>query len=77
LFQRGLDHRLAVARPAPEQVREIEPHVRCLAGIRISSTGIVNYREVSAKHVELIKSRGETVQTGTRVDRLCEMMNGI
>ncbi len=48
LFQRGLDHRLAVARLGPEQVREIEPHVRCLAGIKVPSTGIVNYREVSA-----------------------------
>jgi (S)-2-hydroxyglutarate dehydrogenase len=76
LFQRGLDHRLAVARLAPEQVQEIEPHVRCLAGVRVPSTGIVNYREVSAKYVELIKSQGGTVQTGTRVDRLREV-NGI
>src|SRR6266513_60219 len=27
LFQRGLDHGLAVTRVAPEQVQEIEPHV--------------------------------------------------
>ena len=76
LFQRGLDHRLAVARLAPEQVQEIEPHVRCLAGIKVPLTGIVNYREVSAKYVELIKSQGGTVQTGTRVDRLRDV-NGI
>src|SRR6266436_6064914 len=76
LFQRGLDHRLAVARLAPERVQEIEPHVRCLAGIKVPSTGIVNYREVSAKYVELIKSQGGTVQTGTRVNRLREV-NGI
>ena len=73
LFQRGLDHRLAVARLAPEQVQEIEPHVRCLAGVRVPSTGIVNYREVSAKYVELIKLQGGTVQTGTRVNRLREV----
>jgi L-2-hydroxyglutarate oxidase len=76
LFQRGVDHRLGVARLAPEQVQEIEPHVRCLAGIRVPSTGIVNYGEVSAKYVERIKSQGGTVQTGTRVDRLREV-NGI
>ena len=73
LFQRGLDHRLAVARLAPEKVQEIEPHVRCLAGVRVPSTGIVNYREVSAKYVELIKSQDGTVQTGTRVNRLREV----
>lgn len=76
LFQCGLDHGLAVARLAPEQVQEIEPHVRCVAGIKVPSTGIVNYRDVSAKYVELIKSNGGTVQSGTRVDRFREA-NGI
>src|SRR5437660_30684 len=76
LFQRGLNHELVVARLSPEQVQEIEPHVRCLAGIKVPLTGIVNYREVSAKYVELIKSQGGTVQTGTRVNRLREV-NGI
>ena len=56
--------------PPEQQVQEIEPHVRCLAGLKVPSTGIVNYREVSAKYVELIRSQGETLQTGTRVDRL-------
>src|SRR5205807_7651488 len=28
LFQRGLDHRLAVARLAPDQFQQIDPHVR-------------------------------------------------
>ena len=76
LFQRGLNHELVVARLSPERVQEIEPHVRCVAGIKIPSAGIVNYREVSAKYVELIKSQGGTVQTGTRVDRLREV-NGM
>jgi (S)-2-hydroxyglutarate dehydrogenase len=73
LFQRGLDHGLAVARLAPEQVRETEPYVRCLGGVRVPSTGIVNYRQVSTKYVELIKLRGGMVQAGTRVDRLREV----
>jgi L-2-hydroxyglutarate oxidase len=51
-------------------VQEIEPHVRCLAGIKVPSTGIVNYREVSRKYAELIQAQGGTVQTGTRVDHL-------
>jgi len=73
LFQRGLNHRLAVSRLSPEQVQEIEPYVRCVAGIKIPSTGIVNYREVSAKYVELIESNGGMVRSGTRVDRLREV----
>jgi len=73
LFQRGLNHELVVARLSPEQVQEIEPHVRCVAGIKIPSAGIVNYREVSAKYVELVKSQGGTVRAGTRVDRIREV----
>jgi L-2-hydroxyglutarate oxidase len=76
LFQRGLDNGLAVAQLAPEQVQEVEPHVRCVGGIKVPSTGIVNYREVSAKYVELIKAQGGTVQTGTRVEGL-RQVNGI
>lgn len=76
LFQRGLTHGLAIDRLSPEQVNEIEPHVRCVAGIKVPSTGIVDYREVSAKYVELIKSNGGMVRNGTRVDRLREV-NGI
>lgn len=76
LFQRGLDHGLAVERLAPEQVQEIEPHVRCAGAIKVPSTGIVNYREVSAKYVELVNAQGGTVQTGTRVGRFREA-NGI
>jgi len=70
LFQRALAHGLSIARLGPEQVQEIEPHVRCLGGVSVPSTGIVNYRQVCAKYVELIKSQGGTVQTGTRVDGL-------
>ncbi len=76
LFQRGLDHRLAVTRLSPEQVQETEPHVRCLAGVNVRSTAIVNYREVSAKYVELVKSNGGTVRTGIRVECL-RRLNGI
>ena len=73
MFQRGLNHGLAFARLTPEQVQEIEPHVRCLAGIKVPSTGIVNYWEVSAKYLELIKSNGGTMQSGAPVERLHEV----
>ena len=41
--------------------------------MKVPSTGIVNYREVCAKYVELIQLHGGMVQTGTRVDRLREV----
>jgi L-2-hydroxyglutarate oxidase len=58
LFQRGLQNGLAVKRIAPEEVRDIEPHVRCLAGIHIPTTGITDYRQVSQKFLELFETHG-------------------
>jgi L-2-hydroxyglutarate oxidase len=67
LFQRGLQNGLAVTRLSPEQVREIEPHVKCLAGIKVPSTGIVNYRQVCQKYLQLIQDAGGVIKTGTTV----------
>jgi L-2-hydroxyglutarate oxidase len=67
LFQRGLDNDLPVTELRAEQVREIEPHVRCLAGIKVPTTGIVNYQEVCAKFAQLVQAQGGTVITGARV----------
>jgi L-2-hydroxyglutarate oxidase len=67
LWQRGLDNELPVTKLSAEQVREIEPHVRCLAGLRVPTTGIVDYRQVCAKYVELVRQQGSTLMTGTKV----------
>ena len=40
LFQRGLENELPINRLIPEEVKEIEPRVRCLGGIRVPTTGI-------------------------------------
>src|SRR5688572_2656999 len=69
LFQRGLDNELLVTRLTAEEVREVEPHVRCLAGIKVPSTGIVDYKEVCAKLADLLRERGGSVITDARVTR--------
>ena len=35
LFQRGLENELEVSKLEASDVREIEPHVRCLAGLKV------------------------------------------
>ncbi|HEY5705647.1 MAG TPA: L-2-hydroxyglutarate oxidase [Terrimicrobiaceae bacterium] len=70
LYQRGLANGLAVSRLVSEEVREIEPHVRCLAGIRVPSTGIVAFRSVCLKYAELIENQGGIVRTGTRIEAI-------
>ena len=66
LYQRGLENGLNVMKLSSEEVHEIEPHVQCLAGIRVPSTGIVSFREVCLKYTELIRSQGGEVKTGAR-----------
>jgi (S)-2-hydroxyglutarate dehydrogenase len=67
LFERGVENGLAVTRLSASQVLEREPHVRCLAGIHVPSTGIVDYGSVSRKLAELVASRGGDLHLGTQV----------
>lgn len=67
LYKRGLENQLAVSRLTAEQVREIEPHIRCLAGIKVPSTGIVSYREVSNTYAEMLRANEGEIRTGIRV----------
>jgi L-2-hydroxyglutarate oxidase len=70
LFARGQENGLPVARLDASQVREIEPHVQCLAGIHVTSTGIVNYSEVCGAYARLVREQGGSIRTGTRVSHL-------
>ena len=65
LFQRGLENDLLVTKLTAEQVREIEPHVCCLAGIKVSTTGIVNYREVCHFHPPIRETDGFSAERAT------------
>lgn len=51
----------------PAAARELEPHVACLAGLHITSTGITDYGAVCDVLAKLIASRGGEVRTGVRV----------
>jgi len=58
LFQRGQQNGLPVSKISPQELNEIEPHVRCVAGIHVPTTGITNYRNVSQKYLELFLEQG-------------------
>ncbi len=40
LYNRGLENNLKVAKLTREQVQEIEPHVSCVAGLKVFTSGI-------------------------------------
>jgi L-2-hydroxyglutarate oxidase len=58
LLQRGQQNGLPVRKISPQELNEIEPHVRCVAGIHVPTTGITNYRKVSQKYLELFLEHG-------------------
>src|SRR5688500_7339273 len=67
LYQRGLQNGLQIERLTPEQVAEIEPNVRSIAGLRVPTTGIVSYRQVSETLARLFQAQGGTLHLQTRV----------
>jgi L-2-hydroxyglutarate oxidase len=75
LHQRGVQNGVEVEKLVPQQVREIEPHVSCLAGLRVPSTGIVSYTAVCKKFEELIQEQGGTIRTGRQVVKLLNDVN--
>ncbi|CAN5611224.1 L-2-hydroxyglutarate oxidase [soil metagenome] len=67
LYRRGLENGIEVRRLAVEEIKEIEPNVRCLQGLSVPSTGIVNYRQVCASYAEMIESKGGMIETNAAV----------
>lgn len=76
LYQRGLQNGIPVKQITAAEVREYEPHVNCLAGIRVFSTGIANYKQVAQKYAELIRQQGGEIKLNTRVLELVETIRG-
>ncbi|HEY9862479.1 MAG TPA: L-2-hydroxyglutarate oxidase [Candidatus Obscuribacterales bacterium] len=72
LFQRGLENGLNVTKISAEEVREVEPHVNCIAGIRVPTTGIVSYKQVCLKYADLIRLQGGDLRLNTKVTKIVQ-----
>lgn len=77
LYQRGLQNDIPVAKVTPEEVREVEPHVHSIAGVRVFSTGIVNYKQVCQKYVEITQSYDNDLRLNTRVEDIRSEADGV
>ncbi|MFA5404946.1 MAG: L-2-hydroxyglutarate oxidase [Ignavibacteria bacterium] len=59
LFEHGQQNGLqGLKELSSEEVKEIEPYVNAVKGIRVPETGIIDYLSVSEKLTELIKEKG-------------------
>ncbi|AFY56678.1 putative dehydrogenase [Rivularia sp. PCC 7116] len=70
LYKRGLENGLEVKKITSEEVKEKEPHVTSVAGIWVSSTGIVNYKQVCQKYAEIIQKQGSEIKFNTKVEKI-------
>src|SRR5215211_5584444 len=70
LYQRGLANQLAIARLSADALKEIEPHVNGIAGLRVPSTGIVDYKQVAAAYARIIREQGGEIRLGAKVEQL-------
>ncbi|WHT19652.1 L-2-hydroxyglutarate oxidase [Crossiella sp. CA-258035] len=52
---------------SPAQAAEYEPAARCVAALRVKSTGIIDYPGVCAALVRLLAERGADLRTGAEV----------
>jgi (S)-2-hydroxyglutarate dehydrogenase len=72
LIQRGRQHGIPVSELGPAQIAEREPHVRGLAAIHVSTTGVCDFGAVARQLARLAKEGGARVRYGgqvTAVDR--------
>jgi L-2-hydroxyglutarate oxidase len=76
LFKRGLENNLSVTKLSPAEVKEIEPHVNCLGGIKVPTAGIVNYKKVCQKYGELIQLQGGEIRLNTQVTNIIKTNQG-
>lgn len=68
LYERGLQNGLTgLEILSPEQMREIEPHVAGIRGIKVPQTGIINYKQVAEKYADLIREKGGEIRLGEKV----------
>ena len=68
LYQRGLENGLVDNRMiTASELREIEPHCTGLEAIKVPYTGIIDYKQVSEKLAELIRTSGGEIRTSTKV----------
>ena len=67
IFDRALQNNVPVVRLRPEEAKEVEPHVACVAALRVPSTAIVDYRQVCHVLVHEMQQQGGELKVGTEV----------
>jgi len=67
LLDRGRRNGVPVRLISPDEAHDYEPHVSCVAALRVESTGIVDFRGVCTALLRLIEENGGRVRLGTEI----------
>lgn len=76
LYQRGLQNGLHVHKLNQQQVKEIEPKVRCIAALQVPSAGIVDYHEVCQSFAEIVQNQGGELYPNSCVQKIGKTQKG-
>jgi L-2-hydroxyglutarate oxidase len=72
LFERAKKNNIDVKRLSAEELKRREPNIAGIGALFVRSTGIVDYKQVSAAMGEVIRSAGGTIEFGVQVDAIQE-----
>lgn len=68
IFQRGVANGLeGIRKINPAELAEIEPHVKGVEAIWVPQAGIIDYKQVAVKYLELVTDRGGQALFGAKV----------
>ena len=76
LSERGLENGLDVERLGPAGVRDIEPNVNCVGGIRVPTTGIIDFVGIADAYASVLTAAGGTIRFDTEVYATVEHGSG-
>ncbi len=78
LYTRGIENGLKqITKISAEEIKDIEPGVNGIAGIKVPDTGIIDYKEVSQKMKELLENAGAVFHFNEEVTSITERENEI
>jgi (S)-2-hydroxyglutarate dehydrogenase len=72
LHERALSNGLTISKIDIDEAKQIEPHVSCLAALKVPATGIVDFKQVAAKYAELLTTMGVDLLTNCQVNGMRE-----
>jgi len=73
IFKRGLENGLGgIKKISSDEAKELEPHVKCLEAIWVPQTGIIDYKKVTEKYLELFIHQNGTFFSGAKVNKIIQ-----